>query len=292
MTTNPFWAKKANDQPWLQLSITPALYAGPVLDSERAIRPLVDAGAARLDDGRGNQFIVSHDGRIRLGFEPQNGTDVMWKIAVHDTPFEPPQWTVCLTDRTPIEIVEAITTDLASKLRSGAWLHGSAADSEWRELFQPPEWITTWDAWAQQKAVVSAHAPQDRIVLDPGGGAGDWEEAGQDGFWTVTIGDEYEGWCVAASTSTPHRILHAIAGAMLGPATRAVGELSDLTIGAAVIGAAELAELPPSPHPLDGQRTQAARARSPLPAPPASGSALPTAPRATPPTPNRGGHRR
>ncbi|MEU9041421.1 MULTISPECIES: DUF317 domain-containing protein [unclassified Kitasatospora] len=292
MTTNPYWVKKADDQPWLQLSITPALYAGPVLDSERAIRPLVDAGAVCLDDGRGNQFIVSHDGRIRLGFVPQNGTDAMWKIAVHDAPFEPPQWTVCLTDHTPIEIVEAITTDLASKLRSGARLHGSAADSEWRSLFQPPEWTTTWDARAQQETVVSMHAPQDRIVLDPGGGAGDWEEAGQDGFWTVTIGDEYEGWCAAASTSTPDRILHAIAGAMLGQATRDVGELSNLTIGAAVIGAAELIELPPSPTPLDVQRGRAARTRSPLPTSPGSGSAPPAVPRATPPTPNRDGHRR
>ncbi|MDH6709711.1 hypothetical protein P3T27_006460 [Kitasatospora sp. MAA19] len=119
----------------------------------------------RIDDGRGNQFIVSTDGRVRLGFEPENGTDAMWKIAVHNSPFEPPQWTVCLTDQTPVEIVEAITSDLASRLRTGDRLHGSARDREWRELFQPPQWTAHWDAWTGQETVTSVHASQDRIVL-------------------------------------------------------------------------------------------------------------------------------
>ncbi|MGK4581639.1 DUF317 domain-containing protein [Kitasatospora sp. HPMI-4] len=239
------------------------MYAGPVLDTERGIRPLIDTGAVRLDDGRGNQFIVSPDGRVRLGFEPANGTNVMWKIAVHDSPFEPPQWTVCLTDQTPVEIVEAVTTDLASTLYTGARLHGSAHDREWRELFHPPAWTTHWDAWTGQETVASEHDPQDRIVLDTRGGTGDWEEAGQDGFWTVTIAEEYDGWTAAASTATPDRIMHAIAAAMLAPATRNVTELGDLTIGAAVIGAAELAELPSTPTPLDVHRVLAARSRSP-----------------------------
>ncbi|MFD8783078.1 DUF317 domain-containing protein [Kitasatospora sp. NPDC059599] len=267
-TTNPYWATKARDQPWLQLSITPAMYAGPGPDTERAIRPLIEAGAVRAGDGRGNQFVISADGRVRLGFEPEGGSDVMWKIAVHDAPFEPPQWTVCLTEQTPVEIVEAITTDLASRLRSGRQLHGAASDREWRELVQTPEWTTTWDARRGTETVASVHDAQDRILLTAGSSADDWAEAGQDGFWTVTIGDEYDGWCAAASTSTPDRILHTVTSAMLAPATRNVTELDDLTVGDLVIGAAEVTELSSPPTPLDVRRATAARTRSrPSPAP-------------------------
>nr|BEK67581.1 hypothetical protein KPHV_48080 [Kitasatospora purpeofusca] len=263
-TANPLWAKRARDRPWQQVRITPALYAGPTPDTERAIRPLTDAGAVRLDDGRGNQLIISTDGRVRLGFEPEGG-DVVWKVAVHERPFLPPLWTVSLTENTPIEVVEAITTDLADRLRTGRRLTGGAADDEWRTPLHAHGWTLTWDAAAGTETACSEYSPQDRIVLntqavlDPE----EWEEAGQDAFWTIYIAGEFDGWAAAASIETPDQILHTMVNAMLAPAIRDIGDLGDLAVGAAVIGAAELTEIPSSPTPLDVHRAQAARATSP-----------------------------
>ncbi|MEU4113235.1 DUF317 domain-containing protein [Kitasatospora sp. NPDC028055] len=263
-TANPHWAKRARDRPWQQVRITPALYAGPALDAERAIRPLTDAGAVRLDDGRGNQLIISTDGRVRFGFEPGNG-DVVWKIAVHERPFLPPLWTIGLTENTPIEVVEAITTDLAERLRTGRRLTGGAADEEWRTPLQDHGWTLTWDAAAGTETAYSEYSPQDTIVLDtrafPDGE--EWEEAGQDAFWRVDIADDFDGWSAAASISTPDQILHTMVSAMLAPAVRDIGDLDDLAVGAAVIGAAELVEIPSSPTPLDVHRAKAARRNSP-----------------------------
>ncbi|MFE2722820.1 DUF317 domain-containing protein [Kitasatospora sp. NPDC059327] len=262
-TANPHWAKRARDRPWQQVRITPALYAGPTQDTERAIRPLTDAGAVRLDDGRGNQLIISTDGRIRLGFEPGNG-EVVWKVAVHERPFLPPLWTVGLTENTPIEVVQAITTDLADRLRTGRRLTGGAADDEWRTPLHTHGWTLTWDAATGTETACSEYSPQDRIVLntraflDPE----EWEEAGQDAFWSVDIAGDFDGWSAAASISTPDQILHAMVSAMLAPAVRAIGDLDDLAVGAAVIGAAELTEIPSNPTPLDVHRAQAARRTS------------------------------
>ncbi|MEU3568781.1 DUF317 domain-containing protein [Kitasatospora sp. NPDC036755] len=263
-TANPHWAKRARERPWQQVRITPALYAGPTRDTERAIRPLTDAGAVRLDDGRGNQLIISTDGRIRLGLEPEGG-DVKWKVAVHERPFLPPLWTVSLTENTPVEVVEAITTDLADRLRTGRRLTGGAADDEWRTPLQAHGWTLIWDAAAGTETAFAEHSPQDRIVLntqavlDPE----EWEEAGQDGFWSVDIAGDFDGWSAAASICTPDQILHTMVSAMLAPAIRDIGDLGDLAVGAAVIGAAELTEIPSSPTPLDTHRARAARTTSP-----------------------------
>ncbi|WP_404870887.1 hypothetical protein ACI1MP_09920 [Kitasatospora griseola] len=51
--------------------------------------------------------------------------------------------------------------------------------------------------------------------------------------------------------------------AMLAPAIRDIGDLGDLAVGAAVVGAAELTEIPSSPTPLDTHRARAARTTSP-----------------------------
>ncbi|MCG6497106.1 DUF317 domain-containing protein [Kitasatospora sp. A2-31] len=263
-TANPHWAKLARDRPWQQVRITPALYAGPTPDTERAIRPLIEAGAVRLDDGCGNQLIISTDGRVRLGYEPQE-YGVVWKIAVHERPFLPPLWTVSLTENTPIEVVEAITTDLANRLRTGGRLTEAAADPEWRTPLHANGWTLTWDAATGTETACSVYSPQDTIVLntrafpDPE----EWEEAGQDAFWSVDIASDFDGWSAAASTSTPDSILHTMVSAMLAPAVRDIGDLGDLAVGAAVIGAAELTEIPSSPTPLDVHRAQAARTTSP-----------------------------
>ncbi|MEV0530738.1 DUF317 domain-containing protein [Kitasatospora sp. NPDC050463] len=263
-TANPHWAKLARDRPWQQVRITPALYAGPTPDTERAIRPLTNAGAVRLDDGRGNQLIISTDGRVRLGFEPENG-DVMWKVAVHERPFLPPLWTVSLTENTPIEVVEAITTDLANRLSTGGRLTGAAADAEWRTPLHANGWTLTWDAATGTETACSKYSPQDTIVLntrafpDPD----EWEEAGQDAFWSVDIAGDFDGWSAVASISTPDAILHTMVSTMLAPAIRDIGDIDDLAVGAAVIGAAELTEIPSSPTPLDVHRAQAARRTSP-----------------------------
>ncbi|MGV9266656.1 DUF317 domain-containing protein [Kitasatospora sp. NPDC003701] len=272
-TTAPYWTKKANDQPWLQVSITPALYAGPALDAERAIRPLTDVGAVRLDDGHGNQLIISTDSRVRLGIEPETG-NVMWKIAVHESPNLPPLWTVGLTENTPVEVVEAITTDLADRLRTGGRLTEAAADPEWRDAVLSHGWTLTWDAETGTETACAEHSPQVTIVLNTQApyGLEEWEETGQDAFWSVDIAGEH-GWSAAATRSTPDRILHTMVSAMLAPAIRDIGDLGDLAVGAAVIGAAELTEIPSGPTPLDVHRALAARS---TPRPRASAGTTPT----------------
>ncbi|GAA2972817.1 hypothetical protein GCM10010519_04880 [Streptomyces lactacystinicus] len=124
---------------------------------------------------------------------------------------------------------------------------------------------TYWDAATGTETACSEYSPQDKIVLntralpDPG----EWEEAGQDAFWSVDIAGDVDGWSAAASIPTPDAILHTMVSAMLAPAIRDIGDLDDLAVGAAVIGAAELTEIPSSPSPLDVHRAQAARRTSP-----------------------------
>ncbi|MEU6233671.1 DUF317 domain-containing protein [Kitasatospora sp. NPDC047058] len=286
-TTVPDWAKKASDQPWLQVSIAPALYAGPTQDTERAIRPLVDAGAVRLDDGHGNQLIISPDSRVRLGVEPETD-NTMWKVAVHESPNLPALWTVTLTESTPVEVVEAITTDLANRLRTGARLSGGADDDEWPTPLHAHGWTLAWDAATQTKTARSERHPQSTIVLNARDhlGPDEWEEA-EDAFWSINVAGDHDGWAAAASISTPDQILYAMVSAMLAPAIRDIGDLNELAVSASLAGSAELTELSSSPTPQGARRAQAASARSrlhspvgepfaqPAPAPPAARPATP-----------------
>ncbi len=267
-TTDAYWTKRANDQPHLQVRITPALYAGPSLDTERAIRPLLDAGAVRVNDRHGNQLVVSSDSRVRLGCEP--ASDIMWKIAVHESPNLPALWSVSLTESTPVEVVEAITADLAHRLRTGARLTGGAADDEWHTAVRAHGWTVAWDAATATETACSESSPQDTIVLNPQAALDpeewdEWGEVGQEPFWSVDIGSDHGGWAAAASRSTPDQILHAMVSAMLAPAVRHVADLDDLAVGAALTGAAELTEIPIGPTPFDLRRVQVARHRGTRP---------------------------
>ncbi|WP_404870888.1 hypothetical protein ACI1MP_09925 [Kitasatospora griseola] len=56
-------------------------------------------------------------------------------------------------------------------------------------------WTLIWDTAAGTETAFAEHSPQDRIVLntqavlDPE----EWEEAGQDGFWSVDIAGDFDG---------------------------------------------------------------------------------------------------
>ncbi|MGW3185726.1 DUF317 domain-containing protein [Kitasatospora sp. NPDC001119] len=256
--------------------VHPVYLAGSLPIGDPALQPILDLpNTERHHDDLGNFYAATTDGRIRTGFIPEQDWNTLWKIAVAPAPFSPPRWVANFSDGTPIEIVKAVTTELAAMYIADddTWLDERTAG--------PLEWIAPYTAagWTPQgvdRDHLTLRSPDHlasityrRAGLRP---TDDAEQAGQDGRFTIgTV--KSAGWYGRFSGATPARILHAASTAVLDPAP--VLRYRDALDHYAKQTATITPLTPSAPSPLDIQRA-AARLRS-TSAPP-QGTPLPTPP--------------
>ncbi|GAB7185621.1 hypothetical protein ATKI12_5452 [Kitasatospora sp. Ki12] len=111
-----------------------------------ALQPILDLPSVEQHhDELGNFFAFTTDGRIRVGFIPEQDWDTLWKIAVAPgaDAFEAPRWVANFSTDTPIEIVKSVTTELARMYRTDGdtWLdERTAGPLEWVAPFAQAEW--------------------------------------------------------------------------------------------------------------------------------------------------------
>ncbi|GAA2274569.1 hypothetical protein GCM10010430_70720 [Kitasatospora cystarginea] len=241
--------------------VHPVYLAGSLHIGDPALQPVLDLPHTESHhDELGNFFVSTADGRIRIGFIPEQDWDTLWKIAVAPDAFAEPAWVANFSADTPIEIVTAVTTELAGmyRLDDNAWLSERTAD--------PVEWIAPyaaagWNARDVERGRLTLRSPDNlasityrQQPLHPQ----DAEQAGQDGRYTIgTINSA--GWYGRFSSGTPARILEAAATAALDPAP--VVRYRDALDYYARRTATITPITAPVPSPLDVQRA-AARVRS------------------------------
>ncbi|MBV6695525.1 DUF317 domain-containing protein [Kitasatospora aureofaciens] len=252
--------------PWTEVDgdvhVHPVYLAGSLHIGDPALQPVRDLPQAKSHhDDLGNFYITTADGRIRIGFIPEQDWDTLWMIAVALNTFTQPRWVANFSANTPIEIVTAVTTELARMYRSDddGWLDERTAGAL--------EWITPYAAagWT------SKGVEQNTLTLRSSDNlasityrqrclqhSADSEQLSQDGRFTIgTI--KSAGWYGRFSSGTPACILQATATEMLdpNPVLRYRDALDYYTKQTATITPIT----PPAPSPLDLQRS-AARLRS------------------------------
>ncbi|KQV20960.1 MULTISPECIES: DUF317 domain-containing protein [unclassified Kitasatospora] len=265
----PAWADELDGD----VRVHPVYLAGGPFTGDPALQPLVDLpGAVRHHDERGNFFVATSDGRIRVGFIPEQDWDTLWKIAVAPDAFAPPRWVGNFSADTPIEIVAAVTTELVRMYSPDdeTWLAERTCDAlEWVGPYAAAGWTARNPGWGQLEFLspdghASINCRQRPIDSQ------DAEQAGQDGrFMIGTV--HSAGWYGRFSRGTPARILAAASTAMLSPepVLRYRDALDLYTRRTATITPVT----PPAPSPLDVHRALAAKARS---TPPIVSAAPPT----------------
>ncbi|GJF32667.1 hypothetical protein KNE206_53670 [Kitasatospora sp. NE20-6] len=244
--------------------VRPVYLAGDRYTGDFALQPLFELpGIQRHHDELGNFYLATGDGRIRLGFIPEQDWDTLWQIAVAPAPFAEPRWTASFSEATPTEIVTAVTTELARMYRpeDDTWLtERTAGPAEWTA----PYTTVGWTQDPRDRGRLTLTSPDGHITavhswspLSPS----EAEQAGQDGRYTLSTRSN-TGWYGRFSSRTPARILAAATTTILDPAPviRYRSELRHLSRHSATITPI----LPPPPSPLDVQRT-AARIRSTSP---------------------------
>ncbi|MEV0188478.1 DUF317 domain-containing protein [Kitasatospora purpeofusca] len=241
--------------------VHPVYLAGSRYTGDFALQPLLDLPDTRAhNDEYGNFYLTTADGRIRIGFIPEQDWDTLWQLAVAPGPFADPHWVASFSDDTPTEIVTAVTTKLADLYRPSedAWLTERTAG--------PLEWIAPyaaagWTAHEVDTGQLTLHSPDTlakvSYSLRPLARE-DAEQAGQDGRYTIGTVSR-TGWYGRFSSGTPSRILDAASAAMLDPAPipRYRSELGPYSRRTASITPIT----PPAPTPADLQRA-AARVRT------------------------------
>ncbi|MFF2657404.1 DUF317 domain-containing protein [Kitasatospora sp. NPDC058032] len=242
--------------------VHPAYLAGAHWAGDAAFHPLLGLGAHTHHDDLGNYFAATPDGRIRLGFIPEQDWDTLWQLAVAPRPFAAPAWVASFSEDTPTEIVTAVTTELAAMYRpdEDAWLTA-----------RRPGILESMAPYTAQGWTVRPTSRGELVAAAPDGHAeasyshqpldrNEAEQAGQDGRYTLSAGGPQEGWYGRFSSGTPARILDAAATAMLTPtpAVRYRGCLTPYARRNATITPIT----PPTPSPLDVHRALAARTRS------------------------------
>ncbi|MCG6496999.1 DUF317 domain-containing protein [Kitasatospora sp. A2-31] len=242
--------------------VHPVYLAGSRYTGDFALQPLLDLPDTRAhNDEHGNFYLTTADGRIRIGFIPEQDWDTLWQLAVAPGPFADPHWVASFSDDTPTEIVAAVTTQLADLYRPGedAWFTERTAG--------PLEWIAPyaaagWTAHEVDTGQLTLHSPDTLAKVTYSLHAlarEDAEQAGQDGRYTIGTVSR-AGWYGRFSSGTPSRILDAASAAMLDPAPipRYRSELGPFSRRTASITPIT----PPAPTPADLQRAAAARART------------------------------
>ncbi|MEU9074590.1 DUF317 domain-containing protein [Kitasatospora sp. NPDC048538] len=241
--------------------VHPVYLAGSRYTGDFALKPLFDRGFDGRHDDLGNYYLTAPDGRVRVGFIPEQEWDTLWKIAVYRNAFSAPQWGANFSDDTPTEIVTAVTAEIAQMYREDddVWLdERPARASEWFAPYTTADW-TPQLADRGATTLVSpdglANVTHHLLPLGPE----DAEQAGQDGRYYIGTTTR-TGWYGRLSSATPARVLHAITAAMLAtePVVRYRGELTHFTEHQAAV--APIVPAPPSP--LDVQRSLAAKTRS------------------------------
>ncbi|MFJ7278322.1 DUF317 domain-containing protein [Kitasatospora sp. NPDC098663] len=217
---------------------------------------------------------MTTDGRIRIGYIPEQDWDTLWRIAVAPAPFAHPRWVANFSASTPEEIVTAVTTELARMYdpEDDAWLdERTTGPLEWIAPYAAAGWTTNDVDRGRLTLISPDHLASVTYRQHPLRHT-EAEQLGQDGRFTVgTV--KTVGWYGRFSARTPSRILDAVATAMLDP--RPVLRYRD-ALGYYTEREATITPVtPPAPSPLDIQRT-AARLRSAAPpAPVATSASLP-----------------
>ncbi|MFF2561030.1 DUF317 domain-containing protein [Kitasatospora sp. NPDC058060] len=94
--------------------VHPVYLAGSLHIGDPALQPILDLPhTERHHDDLGN-FFATTDGRIRIGFIPEQDWNTLWNITVAPDPFSRARWVANFSDGTPIELVKAVTTELAT----------------------------------------------------------------------------------------------------------------------------------------------------------------------------------
>ncbi|MFJ4676849.1 DUF317 domain-containing protein [Kitasatospora sp. NPDC088783] len=240
----------------------PVYLAGSDYTGDPAFRPLNSLGVRTHHDGAGNYYAQTFDGKVRVGFIPEQDWDTLWKIAVHPDAFSAPAWVASFSEDTPTEIPAAVTREIAAMYDADddGWLHArTPAALESLAPYAAAGWnlqMTSLGTLVADSPDGHAQITRRRIPL----GADQREQDGQDGRHTLDVGTPREGWYGRFSSATPARILSAVATAMLNPApaVRYRSALSPYARRTATITPV----LPPTPTPLDVHRALASRTRT------------------------------
>ncbi|WP_395297325.1 DUF317 domain-containing protein [Kitasatospora hibisci] len=185
MTSRPFLTTP--DEFDGDVFVRPVYLAGSRYTGDFALKPLSDQGFDGRHDDLGNYYLTAPDGRIRVGFIPEQEWDTLWKIAVHRNAFSAPEWVANFSEDTPAEIVTAVTTEIAQMSREDddVWLEGRPARaSEWLA----PYTMAGWTPQPADRGATTLHSPDGLanvthhlLPLGPE----DAEQAGQDGRFQV-----------------------------------------------------------------------------------------------------------
>ncbi|SEM66296.1 DUF317 domain-containing protein [Streptacidiphilus jiangxiensis] len=227
---------------FLEMLVSPVYLAGSTGIGDPGLRPILDLDPVRDRDDLGNLRLRTRCGRVRVGFEPEQDWDTLWKIAVHRagevaSPFDPPVWCANFSEDTPTEIVTAVTRTLADAIRTlpedaeldadtldeatygddgpldVLWDHGwkaALSGGEWNAVSRDGHAIMSW-----QRRPIEAELA---------------EQAGQDGRWYLGAGGQHLGWYGRFSSRTPLTVVTAATRTMTSPdpVRRWSGELSTL----------------------------------------------------------------
>ncbi|MFE9686794.1 DUF317 domain-containing protein [Streptomyces sp. NPDC006285] len=255
--------------------VTPRYLASSTGFGDPALKPLLALGWHLRHDDLGNAYVNAPDERVRLGYLPEGEDDGLWRIDAYRDLFRPPVWGVCFNDAVPTEFVRAFTTVLATAYEQGPDAYLARPDSETDEhdpfLVLVPLLKQGWEIDRPRWGVLAVQAPDGHAGMEftTGNLDPDAELTTRDARWQLWAGKSINrpAWYATASTDTPVALLAAVTQCVADPAPlprwreETFSYFEDMAQLTPI-----LPPRPPTPTPLDVQRTLASRRPAALPA--------------------------
>ncbi|MCQ9179179.1 DUF317 domain-containing protein [Streptomyces sp. IBSBF 2953] len=263
-----------DDTPGGDVYVSPRHLALATLSGDPALAPLYRLGWPLTYDERGNLYLSSPDGKVRLGYLSEGPDDGLWRINAYADPFGPPAWGVCFNDGCPTEFVTAFTTVLAAVYEEGPGSYLAKpvvgrSDSDFFLAFVPlmrRGWQIDhprWGVFAVESSDGLATVEYATGALDPAA-----ELTTREARWHLWAGPspEHPLWYATASTDTPTALIRAVTESLCdsAPLPRWRQETHTYAEGLAQLTPV-LPPGPPMPTPLDVRRI-ASRRPAALPA--------------------------
>ncbi|MFB8171456.1 DUF317 domain-containing protein [Kitasatospora purpeofusca] len=198
--------------------IAPRYLANADADDSEALRPLLDAGWARIQDEEGNTFVTAPDLRARLAHLPGSDGRVLWKAGAGPDAFAPPEWLVTFDNQTPPEVVANFTTALAN-----VYAHDSDTylNRDNRTVGADRRLQLLTDGWSLDPATpFLTYRSPDRLVrlhVRDTPLRHEAEMAGDTERWLFEVGPPGQVWYATASSRLPEHLLQVLTTAVTDP---------------------------------------------------------------------------